>query len=181
MKKKINEIFYSIQGEGYYAGTPMIFIRMAGCNLKCPFCDTKHESYTEMSDEEILEKIKDYKTSHVCITGGEPMLQLDQPLVDLLVFDGRNVHIETNGTRPMLDNIAWVTLSPKYAKIVLKKADEVKIVYEGQDVDKWLDFDTENHYLQPCSGINTNEVIDYIKNNPLWKISIQTQKLLNFQ
>ena len=181
MKKKINEIFYSIQGEGFHTGTPMVFIRMAGCNLKCPFCDTKHEEYTEMSDEEIINAIKEYKTPYVCITGGEPMLQLDQNLVNLLFFDGRKVHIETNGTKPMLDNIAWVTLSPKYANVVLDKADEVKIVYEGQDVDKWLHFDTENHYLQPCSGVNTDKVIDYIKNNPLWRISIQTQKLLNFQ
>lgn len=181
MKKKINEIFYSVQGEGFYTGTPMIFIRMAGCNLKCPFCDTKHEAYTEMSDEEIIDCIEQYKTPYVCITGGEPTLQLDQHLVDLLFWSGRKVHVETNGTKKMLDKIAWVTLSPKYAKVVLEKADEVKIVYQGQNVDKWLSFNTENHYLQPCSGINTNEVIDYIKKNPLWKISIQTQKLLNFQ
>ena len=181
MQKKINEIFYSIQGEGHWTGTPMVFIRMSGCNLKCHFCDTEHEAYTEMSDDEILASISKYPSPYVCITGGEPALQLDQDLVDLLVKDGRRVHIETNGTHSLPDNITWVTVSPKNKKVVLEKANEVKMVYEGQDVSKWLDFNAEMFYLQPCSCTNTNEVIDYIKEHPQWKISVQIHKLLNVQ
>ena len=98
MKYKITEIFYSIQGEGFWVGTPCIFIRLSGCNLSCSWCDTKHEIKKELNESEILEEIKQYPTKMVVITGGEPTQQL---LIDLLMglkMAGYKIHLETNGT-----------------------------------------------------------------------------------
>ena len=81
--KKINEIFYSIQGEGFHAGTPAIFVRFSGCNLKCSFCDTKHEEFKYMNDEDILQEIHSYPCRFVILTGGEPMQQVDYPFIFL--------------------------------------------------------------------------------------------------
>lgn len=180
-KMKINEIFYSVQGEGRWAGTPMIFIRFAGCNLQCDFCDTKHQAYFEATIADIIARIKKYPAKHVCITGGEPSLQLTDDLIHSLHVQGRFIHVETNGTRKLPAGIDWVTISPKADNITLSSANEIKLVYQGQDVEKWADFTADFHYLQPCSCKNTDEVMDYIKQHPKWKISIQTQKLLNFQ
>lgn len=77
---RVNEIFYSIQGEGRYTGTPAIFIRLAGCNLRCNFCDTEHQPYQDLTEEEIMRQIADFPASHIVITGGEPMLQITQSL-----------------------------------------------------------------------------------------------------
>lgn len=181
MKKRINEIFYSIQGEGFWAGTPMVFIRFSGCNMKCDFCDTEHLSHTEMTDEEIIEAVNVHDCRIVCLTGGEPAMQVDQHLVDLLRENNKIVHIETNGTMDIPDNISWVTVSPKTDNIKPRRVSEIKVVYQGQDVSKWLEHTVAFYYLQPCSCTNTNEVIEYIKTHQQWKLSIQTQKLLNFQ
>ena len=78
---KINEIFYSLQGEGHYTGTPAVFIRFAGCNLKCSFCDTDFTSFTEMIEDDIVREIGQYPTNHIVITGGEPTLQITASLV----------------------------------------------------------------------------------------------------
>ena len=112
---RVNEIFYSLQGEGYYSGTPAVFVRLSGCNLRCPFCDTRHESGREMSEKEIVEAVGQYPARHVVVTGGEPALQLTESLVDALHAVGRYVAVETNGTHPLPDNVDWVTLSPKSA------------------------------------------------------------------
>ena len=98
--RKINEIFYSLQGEGYHTGTPAIFVRFSGCNLKCDFCDTQHEEGTMMTDEEIITKVKKYPAVTVVLTGGEPSLWIDDQLIDLLHQAGKYVTIETNGTHP---------------------------------------------------------------------------------
>ena len=95
---KVNEIFYSLQGEGVFTGTAAIFVRLAGCNLHCDFCDTKHEDYTIFTEEEIVKAISDYPAKHVVITGGEPTLQLTHSLVDRLHEVGKFVQIETNGS-----------------------------------------------------------------------------------
>lgn len=96
--RKINEIFYSLQGEGYHTGTPAIFVRFSGCNLKCDFCDTQHEEGTMMTDEEIITEVKKYPAVTVVLTGGEPSLWIDDQLIDLLHQAGKYVTIETNGT-----------------------------------------------------------------------------------
>ncbi|MGL5730453.1 MAG: 7-carboxy-7-deazaguanine synthase QueE, partial [Bacteroidales bacterium] len=94
--RKINEIFYSLQGEGYYTGAPSVFIRFSGCNLKCSFCDTEHETGTLMSDEQILEQINSYPCNQIVLTGGEPSLWIDQDFIDLLHAAGKYICIETN-------------------------------------------------------------------------------------
>lgn len=177
--RKINELFYSLQGEGYHTGTPAVFIRFSGCNLTCPFCDTRHEEGTLMSDEAIVEEVMKYPARLVILTGGEPGLWIDRPLVDALHRAGKYVCIETNGTCVLPDNIDWVTCSPKEgARVKLDRADEVKVVYVGQDVSAYLDIPAAHYFLQPCSCTNTEEVIAYILQHPRWRLSLQTHKLL---
>ena len=197
---KINEIFKSLQGEGLYSGTPCVFIRMSGCNLKCDFCDTRHESGTDMSEDEIVDAVSRYATPHVVITGGEPMLQLTVSLLDKLHDAGKYIHIETNGTIPastdILDRIDWITCSPKYGRIPkIRRIDELKIVfdvYDTQNIDAlervadacvWC-------YLQPCdrqnddyNRKNIDACIRYITNhrNAKWKLSLQIHKMLGLR
>ncbi len=129
--RRINEIFYSLQGEGYHTGIPAVFVRFSGCNLRCPFCDTQHEEGTLMSDEDIVMEVAKYSTQIVILTGGEPGLWIDEKLVDALHHEGKYVCIETNGTCLLPENIDWVTCSPKEgAKINLDRIDEVKVVLE---------------------------------------------------
>lgn len=140
----INEIFYSLQGEGFHTGRPAVFVRFAGCNLRCPFCDTDFSHSEPMTAEQIARRVFDYSThphTLIVLTGGEPSLQVDNELVDALHAHQQTVTIETNGTRPVPDNIDWVTVSPKAVsadeskvvlshepKVVLTQADEVKMV-----------------------------------------------------
>lgn len=180
---KINEIFYSLQGEGANTGTPAIFIRFSGCNLKCPFCDTDFASYKEMSAQEIIDEIEQYPSSFVVLTGGEPSLQVDRKLINALHAQDFVVAIETNGTHALPEDIDWVTCSPKEgSRIVLREADEVKVVYTGQDVEQYTDLiEAESYYLQPCSCENTEEVIAYCLAHPVWSLSLQIHKMLNIQ
>lgn len=176
--RKVNEIFYSLQGEGYHTGTPAVFVRFSGCNLKCGFCDTRHEEGREMSDEEILEEVKRYPAVTVVLTGGEPSLWIDREFVDKLHRAGRYVCIETNGTRPVPDNVDWVTCSPKRGvKLAVERMDEVKVVYEGQDIEVYELLPAEHFFLQPCSCANTEETIACVLKHPKWRLSLQTQKL----
>lgn len=177
--RKINEIFYSLQGEGFHTGTPAVFVRFSGCNLKCPFCDTQHEVGTWMSDEEIVAEVVKYATAMVVLTGGEPGLWIDGSLVDALHREGKYVCIETNGTCALPENIDWVTCSPKEgATVKLGRMDEVKVVYVGQDVSPYLDLPACHYFLQPCSCSNTEAVVSYILCHPQWRLSLQTHKLL---
>lgn len=112
---KINEIFLSLQGEGHFSGTPAVFIRFSGCNLRCPFCDTQHESGKEMTEEEIVTQVASFSAKHVVVTGGEPALFLTETLVDALHAAHKIVAVETNGTRLLPKNVDWITLSPKFA------------------------------------------------------------------
>lgn len=122
--RKINEIFYSLQGEGFHTGTPAVFIRLSGCNLKCPFCDTQHEEGVLMTDEEIMAEVGKYPAMMVILTGGEPSLWIDREFVDRLHRMGKYVCIETNGTHELPDNIDWVTCSPKRgAKLSISRMD----------------------------------------------------------
>lgn len=185
---KINEIFYSLQGEGRYTGTPAIFIRFSGCNLKCSFCDTDHNKGVEMSTEEILNKIKGTPCKFIVLTGGEPGLQVTYDFVEALKKEGYYVAVETNGTMPLPGNIDWITCSPKYKKVVLKRIDEIKVVYECQDMSQYDNLMAKEYYLQPCdykdaekNKNNIEQTIKFIKENPKWKLSLQTQKILNVQ
>ena len=180
--RKINEIFYSLQGEGSFTGTPAVFVRFSGCNLKCSFCDTEHESGKQMTDQEIIDEVANYPAPIVVLTGGEPSLWIDETFVAALKQrTGKQVCIETNGTNPLPDNIDWVTCSPKEGgNVVLTRINELKVVYTGQDMSQY-DALPGMRYLQPCSGKNTEEVIEYIKKHPTWRLSLQTHKYLNIR
>jgi organic radical activating enzyme len=192
---RVNEIFYSLQGEGFWTGTPLVFVRLSGCNLQCPFCDTDHFAYTEMSASQIVSEVRSCGGSctRICLTGGEPCLQADAALLDAFHAAGYTVHMETNGTRPVPSGVDWVTLSPKNqvtglrgnGTVVLEKADELKLVLApGVDPSAWAAFPATWHFLQPCdqSGkANIPEVISYIQTHPLWRLSLQTHKLLNIR
>ena len=188
---RINEIFYSLQGEGFWTGTPMVFLRFSGCNLLCPFCDTDHGAFREMGAEEIVDEVVKAggDCRKVCVTGGEPSLQLDDALVEGLHGKGFRIHVETNGTRRLPVGVDWVTVSPKEdveglkgnGTVVLERADEIKVVYLGADVEKWAEFPAKAHFLQPCSCSNTAETMDYILRHPRWRLSLQTHKLLNIR
>mgnify|MGYP002673545937 FL=1 len=175
--RKINEIFYSLQGEGFHTGTPALFIRFSGCNLKCSFCDTKHEEGEWMSDEDIVAKAKECPAKMAVLTGGEPSLWIDEAFVEKLHQAGKYVCIETNGTHPIPDSVDWITCSPKGAPVVLTRIDEVKVVYTGdEDVEPYLTLPAQVHFLQPCSCKNTQEVVAYIQEHPQWRLSLQTHK-----
>lgn len=178
--RKINEIFYSLQGEGYFTGTPAVFVRFSGCNLKCPFCDTQHEKGEYLTDEQILTAVTSYPARHVILTGGEPGLAIDEQLTEMLHAAGKFVQIETNGTCRLPENIDWVTCSPKQGTPVrIKHADEIKIVYTGQNLSEYEKiFPDSLLSLQPCSMQNTDEVVDYVLKHPRWRLSVQLHKLL---
>lgn len=188
---RINEIFYSIQGEGQYTGTPAVFVRFAGCNLRCPFCDTEFESYTEMTEDQIVAAVMGYPANHVILTGGEPTLQLTTSLLQKLSGEEcrRIVHIETNGTHQLPEGpIHWVTCSPKNVNLQIQRIDELKVVYEGQDMSRYDSIlpKPKVYSLQPCDtgdAARNQQIlqltINYILKHPQWKLSLQTHKILN--
>ena len=186
---RVNEIFYSLQGEGRHTGTPAVFVRLAGCNLKCSFCDTDFAAHTEMTEEEIVARVAAFPASLVVLTGGEPTLQITSRLLGLLHEAGKRVHIETNGTHPLPDGpIDWVTCSPKGAPLHIGRIDELKVVYEGQDMSQYDGIEAQCYSLQPCDTGNAarnlqlqRQTIDYILQHPKWHLSLQTHKLLNIR
>lgn len=190
---KVNEIFYSLQGEGFHTGTASVFVRLSGCNLRCPFCDTDHLSGMEMTEEEIVAKVCEFPARHVVITGGEPSLFLTETMVDLLHQHGKFVAVETNGTHLLPDNIDWVTLSPKDAFVsqgtpVIEHCNEIKVVYDGSPLHDYGHIRADHHFLQPCDTGDSernarivSDAISYIQSHPQWRLSLQTHKIINIQ
>lgn len=190
---RINEIFYSLQGEGFYTGTPSLFVRLSGCNLKCPFCDTDHLPYTEMTEHEIIEEVAKCPAKHVVITGGEPSLQLTELLIEGLHSLGKYVAVETNGTHELPQNVDWVTLSPKdrfvktrSASIVLSRCNEIKVVFTERGIpSEYTEIQADHHFLQPCdigeesrNAEILRSAIAYCLEHPIWRLSLQTHKLI---
>lgn len=187
---KINEIFYSVQGEGHYTGTPAVFLRFSGCNQQCSFCDTQHQSFTEMTEADIITAVCQYPARHIVITGGEPTLQLTASLVARLHAEGFFVQIETNGSclLPEHCDVDWITCSPKAAPVIIQRVDELKQLYWGQDVSRWETFPAREHRLQPldskdpkANADTLRQTIDYILQHPVWSLSLQTHKIINVQ
>lgn len=193
---RVNEIFYSLQGEGRFTGCAAVFVRLSGCNLKCPFCDTDFKDYKEMTEEEIVDEVcrlqGDQTTRFVVITGGEPTLQDCTKLINLLHTKNTFVAMETNGTHPVPTNIDWVTVSPKVAYVgsigtpKVTECDEVKVVFDGQAEVSDYDIGADYYYLQPCDTGDAeknkeiiNQCVEFIKQNPKWTLSLQTQKIIN--
>ena len=190
---RINEIFYSLQGEGRNTGRAAVFIRLSGCNLKCPFCDTDFDSYTDLTVRQIVDEVKGIggDCRFVVITGGEPTIQDCEILIGNLHADGYEVAMESNGTRLAPSNVDWLTISPKQpfvgntGKPIIKRCNELKVVYDGKNVVNDYGITADEYYIQPCDTGNTseneriiNECLNFIKENPKWKLSLQTQKIL---
>ena len=196
---RVNNIFYSLQGEGRNTGRAAVFIRFAGCNLRCSFCDTEFESYREMTEEDILAVIRDYPSHFVVLTGGEPTLQVDEAFVDFLHQHEYEVAMESNGTRPAPKNLDWLTVSPKtfsgeWGEVRGKRLpDELKVVFdENTDPETFLSPLTSHLspllYLQPCDTGDpernkaiTQACVEYIKQHPQWRLSLQTHKLIDIE
>ena len=194
---KVNEIFHSLQGEGYYTGTASVFIRLSGCNLHCAFCDTRHEEGTMMSLPEIVEQVMRYpKAPLIVLTGGEPSLWIDEDFVTgLKQMTGKRIAIETNGTRPLPHGIDWVTLSPKTGigdsgdlPVVLTHCDELKVVYLGQDLSQYDNITADHRYLQPCWVSNESDrkrnmltTVQAVLDHPDWRLSLQTHRILDIR
>jgi 7-carboxy-7-deazaguanine synthase len=202
---KIKEMFYTLQGEGFHSGRPAVFCRFTGCNLwsgreedrsdaVCWFCDTDFvgtdgKNGGKYSAKELAQKIvslyNDKANPFVVITGGEPALQLDQELVDTLHSYNIEIAIETNGTKPLPNNIDWICVSPKEgAEIVIKSGNELKLVYP-QSNNIPSDFESlpfDHFFLQPRDDHQQSKhiqsSIEYCLEHPQWKLSLQTHKIL---
>lgn len=194
---RINDIFYSLQGEGRHTGRPAVFVRFSGCNLRCPFCDTDFSSHTEMTAQDIIQAISRWRDCRfVVLTGGEPSLQTDDALVEELHSAGFFVAVETNGTHPLPPAVDWVTWSPKdqfaahVPPLALERIDEIKVVFDGEHTPECYSTLSDNAYLclQPCDTGNeernrqiTAQCVRYILLHPHWHLSLQTHKILGIE
>lgn len=208
MTYSIKEIFYTLQGEGAHAGRPAVFCRFSGCNLwtgreqdrataVCQFCDTDFvgtdgERGGKFATPQALAQEIDslwpagHGHKYVVFTGGEPLLQLDAPLIAAMHAAGFTIAIETNGTIEVPAGVDWVCVSPKMGStLVVGKGNEIKVVIpqKDQDLAAYEGLDFENFFVQPMDGplaaFNTTLAIETCKRNPKWKLSLQTHKLLN--
>jgi 7-carboxy-7-deazaguanine synthase len=208
MSYAVKEIFYTLQGEGGNTGRPAVFCRFAGCNLwsghepdrataACRFCDTDFVGVDgpgggRFASPEALAKAivaawpsSEAAARFVVCTGGEPLLQLDAPLIESLHAEGFTIAIETNGTQPGLAGIDWVCVSPKAgAELVLGQGDELKLIYPqaGIDPESLQGLPFTHFFLQPMDGPdrlrNTQLAVQYCLEHPRWRLSLQTHKLL---
>ena len=206
----VKESFYSLQGEGAQTGRAAVFCRFAGCNLwsgreqdrdraLCRFCDTDFrgtdgEGGGRYASAEVLAEHLYTLWSleadasgrpYVICTGGEPLLQLDAPLIDALHRRGFEVAVETNGTRPAPPGLDWICVSPKAgAPLRLTTGDELKLIYPqpGLEPERFEGLDFRHFFLQPLDGphraANTRLAVDYCKAHPRWRLSLQTHKWL---
>ncbi|MFQ1054656.1 7-carboxy-7-deazaguanine synthase QueE [Gilliamella apicola] len=200
---RIVEIFESLQGEGYNTGMPAIFIRFAGCNLNCVWCDTNFRQYTRFTLEQLLTKVKQYTSKNIIITGGEPTMVKALPELLLpLKQVGYYIAIESNGLGKVDPLIDYIALSPKfcyqarYQKIIQPTASEVRIVAENHaDFLPFCQYIEQNiqakrYYLSPCEKngeFNMFETIELLgkinqnRNDNKWLLSIQTHKFANIE
>lgn len=189
----INEIFYSLQGEGGRTGEASIFIRLTKCNLACDFCDTDFNSGVEMSLDEILKKISVYPCRWIIWTGGEPTIQLTDKHLEVFRKKGYKQAIETNGTRAVPSQIDYITCSPKKnyqeVKKVVPFAHEIRLPVKKGDVlpDVEIFPDADNYFLSPVfdgDGLNRDNIdycVEQIKLNPRWRLSLQVHKLIHIE
>lgn len=195
---RVNDIFYSLQGEGHNTGRAAIFIRFAGCNLRCAFCDTEFDSFHEMTADDILAAIADYPARFIVLTGGEPTLQVDEALVEFFQQHGYKVAMESNGTCPAPQNLDWLTISPKGEWNTGKTlhCNELKLVFTEETAAKLdaclpLTFPSvkaDYYYLQPCdtgdsqrNALILDSCIRYITEHPHWRLSLQMHKLIGIK
>jgi len=207
----VKEIFFTLQGEGYHTGRAAVFCRFAGCNLWsgresdrasaiCSFCDTDFvglgpDGGRFASADELADAVASCwpvecngEGRFVVCTGGEPLLQLDAPLVGALHARGFLVAIETNGTRLPPQGLDWICVSPKArADLVLANGNELKLVYPqvGAEPERYEELAFEHYFLQPMDGPalveNTRAAVRYCQQHPRWRLSLQTHKILGIR
>jgi len=215
MTYAVKEIFYTLQGEGANTGRPAVFLRFAGCNLwsgreadrssaVCQFCDTDFVGGSKFSNAELLAAAVSEEWStpadpgavprgergrgFVVCTGGEPLLQLDRPLIDQLRARGFEIAVETNGTIAAPPGLDWICVSPKAnAPLVQTRGDELKVVYpqQGMVLDNLENLDFRHFFVQPMDGPDLGRNADlaacYCLEHPRWRLSLQTHKLLGIR
>lgn len=204
----VKEVYYTLQGEGIQSGAPAVFLRFAGCNLwsgreadraeaACRFCDTdfvgtdgpgggRFESAAALADHVLaLWPPGAQGAAMVVCTGGEPLLQLDRPLIEALHARAFRVAIETNGTRRIPPGVDWTCVSPKAgAQLAVDAGDELKLVFPqpGAEPERYAALAFRHFLLQPMDGPdrsrNTELAVQYCKANPRWRLSLQTHKLI---
>lgn len=189
----IVEIFHSVQGEGFRAGIPHVFIRFGACNLRCEWCDTNFDEFDVKPAAEVLEEVLKYNTKNVIFTGGEPMLNDLWPLARLLKRRGYHLSVETNGTISIPEElIDWICVSPKdqmYPNVSIRQrtGNELKCVYVGQPLEMYDELRNgfDHWFLQPCyddqQSIEANGALfalteQVVKDHPEWRLSLQTHK-----
>ena len=215
MTYTVKEAFYTLQGEGAQTGRASVFLRFAGCNLwsglerdrdeaVCRFCDTDFVGTDGENGDKFrtAAELAELVTSiwcanaepgeqpggrrYVVCTGGEPLLQLDPPLIEALHAQGFEVAVETNGTVPAPAGLDWICVSPKAnAKLVLTKGNELKLVYPQDEAEaqpeRFIDLDFQHFFLQPKddphAARNVQAAAQYCLKNPQWRLSLQTHKL----
>lgn len=186
---QLAEIFYSVQGEGTWTGTPAVFVRLAGCNLSCSFCDTDYALKFFATIEDVVARVRvaGGACPMVILTGGEPLAQRETAaLVDALRADGRRVHIESNGTLAVdLPDDVWLTVSPKerLTEAMARRADEAKLIVDGRVPDEWLAAfpATTRVFLQPEGNkpANVALAVEAAKRDPgRLRLSLQTHKFI---
>ena len=210
MSYAVKEIFLTLQGEGAHAGRAAVFCRFAGCNLWngreqdrteaiCQFCDTdfvgtdgtlgrRYASADDLADTIASQWTGENANRYVVLTGGEPMLQLDSPLVDALHARGFAIGVETNGTIVPPAGLDWICVSPKAgADLVVRAGHELKLVFPQAEAspEKFADLAFERFSLQPMDGPdvieNTARAVDYCLRHPQWRLSLQTHKTLGIR
>jgi len=188
----IVEIFHSVQGEGFHAGIPHVFVRFGNCNLRCEWCDTDFLTYEERTLDSIVDEVLSYNCDRVIFTGGEPAMQDLASIGSILKEHEINLSIETNGTIPVDPVIDWICVSPKdqlypNSKIKQRTGDELKVVYCGQGLEMYdgLKDGFDHHFIQPCyidsdsveeNGKSFQVVEKLVKQSPGWRLSLQTHK-----
>ncbi len=184
---QINEIFYSIEGEGLRVGQPTTFVRLARCNLRCFFCDTEFDTYSEMAVSEIVEEVRRHSAYWVSLTGGEPLGQQIRPLCHALRDQGYRLHIETNGTllpdTALYDLIEHWTVSPKRNRIVsgMTHITELKYIVGKAFREDMVEAGKADHiYLQPESSLPeyVQKTLEILSRNPGWRLSCRIHKML---
>lgn len=186
---QLTEIFYSVQGEGTFTGTPAVFVRLAGCNLSCAFCDTDYSLKFVASTEDVIKMVRDSggDCPMVILTGGEPLAQAGVvELIDALRKDGRRVHIESNGTiATELPPDVWLTVSPKERvdRRMAARANEVKLIVDRRVPEEHLALFAHHAQilLQPEGNkpANVEIALQYAKAHPQrFRLSLQTHKFI---
>ena len=209
MSYRIKEIYFTQQGEGKNTGKNFVFVRFSGCNLWsgkeknresaiCKFCDTDFYGVDGVNGgiyeaKELVRVIKslwmvDSSPVSAVLTGGEPLLQLDDELIQELKKEDIYIAIETNGTLLAPDGIDWICMSPKAGtEIKLRSGNEIKVVYPQKDLDpdKFSDLDFKNFFIQPMDSkeleSNVAKSIKFCMDNPKWRLSLQTHKILGIR